>query len=356
MAERRNKQPRTRGPAAARRVHDPEGDVIALSFATRQLLMDLDRDHILERAVESLSDFGRTERLGLYLLEDDGETLLGYGGPAKKEPRETGVKAPLAGSAFEDVINERNPAVYELSNLRDLPWPVKGGGVPGRTCLCAPMIGANNKVIGVAVFEHEAGFALEPILMQSLVVLLTVTAIALETSRLFEHAVYDGLTGLYVRRYLDLRLREEINRLKRYGGRLALLIIDIDHFKRVNDRYGHQQGDVVLREIARMVMGSVRLNLDAVCRYGGEEFVVIMPDTDLIGATVVAERIRSLCEAHAFEGPGDETLHVTLSGGVAHMDQAHIVEADELLRRADACLYRAKESGRNRVCTQGPND
>ncbi len=331
------------------RLYDPEVDVIALSFATRLLLTDLNRDLIIERAVESLADFGRSDRIGLFLLDEDGEHLIGHGGRVTEGVRLAPLQIPLSGTPCEEVIEARNARPFGCALREDLPWPARDSTAHERTCLCAPLIAANNKVIGVANFEHESGYTFEPILMQSLNVLLTVVAIALETARLFEHAVYDGLTGLYVRRYFDLRLQEEVNRIKRYGGKLALLITDIDHFKSFNDRYGHQQGDVVLQETAGIMMTSVRMKLDAVCRYGGEEFVVIMPDTDLKGAGLVAERIRAQCERHPFPGPDGGQLHVTLSGGVAAMDQEGFLSARELLQQADACLYQAKRAGRNRI-------
>jgi diguanylate cyclase (GGDEF)-like protein len=161
-------------------------------------------------------------------------------------------------------------------------------------------------------------------------------------------AVYDGLTGLYIRRYFDLRLAEEENRIKRYGGKLAILMMDIDFFKGVNDRYGHQQGDDVLRDIAEIIKLSIRQALDSACRYGGEEFVVIIPDTDLAGALILAERIRESVESHVMEGP-EGKFNVTLSGGIAFMDQQGLIPRIELLKRADSALYRAKDNGRNQI-------
>jgi diguanylate cyclase (GGDEF)-like protein len=124
--------------------------------------------------------------------------------------------------------------------------------------------------------------------------------------------------------------------------------MDIDHFKAVNDRYGHQQGDAVLRAVADIVKASVRDILDAPCRYGGEEFVVIMPDTDLPGALVVAERIRQAVEGHVMRGP-EGVFHVTLSGGVAVMDSRNETTAMSLIEKADQALYEGKKNGRNQI-------
>ena len=235
-----------------------------------------------------------------------------------------------------------------MDYVEDIPVPVTEGGIQGRKCLCAPLVAANNRVIGLVTFDYTTEFSLPPIMMQSLLLLLTIIAVALETARLFQQAVYDGLTGLYVRRYFDLRLAEEENRIKRYGGRLTILIMDIDHFKKINDSYGHQEGDSVLCQVADIIRSSIRRDLDMPCRYGGEEFVVIMTDTDLAGALIVAERIRHSIQNHAFEMTGGP-IKVTLSGGVAFMDQQGFVTGIELLKRADDALYRAKENGRNQI-------
>lgn len=330
---------------------DPEVDVIALSFATRLLLTDLDRKLIIERAIESLADFGRTDRVGLFLLDPVGQQLIGKGGLISKGKISRPLKIDLEGSLCEEIIESKDTKVFPVTYIDDMPCPTLENGEPGRQCLCAPLVAANNHSIGLVVFDHPKGFVFESILKQTLMVLLTVVAIALETARLFQQAVFDGLTGLYVRRYFDLRLQEEENRIRRYGGKLALLITDIDFFKKFNDTYGHQQGDEVLKETAKLMRECVRESLDAVCRYGGEEFIVIMPDTDLKGATVVAERIRKRCESHPFAsevGP----LKVTMSGGLAFMDQATIISGDDLLKKADDCLYKAKENGRNQIQVQ----
>ncbi len=330
---------------------DPEGDIIALSFATRLLLTDLDKSLIVERSFESLADFGRTDRVGIFLLDQTGEKLIAAGGMISEPHTDGTIEFPVEGAVCEEVLSSKLPAQYPVTYIEGIPWPTREGGEPGRHCLCAPLVAANNNSIGIVTFDHPEDLTLTPIIMQPLIVLLTVVAIALETTRLFQQAVYDGLTGLYVRRYFDLRLSEEENRIKRYGGKLAILITDIDHFKKFNDQYGHQQGDTVLRETAEILKKSVRKSLDAVCRYGGEEFVVIMPDTDLAGATVVAERIRQRCQEHDFPG-ADRPLKVTLSGGLAYMDQDTHVPGKELLERADSLLYKAKKGGRNQIWIQ----
>jgi len=328
--------------------YDPQVDVIALSFATRLLLSDLNRDLMIDRALESLADFGRSERIGIFLLNQAEERLVSAGALIDNAITKRAVELPVAGTPCEEVLQTKKTTRYKLSYLHGVPLPVYESDHPERICLCTPLIAADNRPIGIVTFDHPADFTLSSAMMQPLIVLLTVIAIGLETARLFQLAVFDGLTGLYVRHYFDLRLSEEEARLKRHGGNLALLITDIDHFKHFNDTFGHQQGDKVLRDTSDIMRASIRENLDAPCRYGGEEFAVIMPNTDLAGAEVVANRLCQRCRDNPYMGP-DGPVPVTLSGGIAYMDDTCIIPANDLVRLADEALYRAKQNGRDQI-------
>ncbi|MDK9694848.1 MAG: PleD family two-component system response regulator [Siculibacillus sp.] len=162
-----------------------------------------------------------------------------------------------------------------------------------------------------------------------------------------EMAITDGLTGLYNRRFMQTHLDQTLEQALRLERSLAVLICDMDHFKSVNDTYGHDAGDAVLKELAERMRGSVR-GVDLVCRYGGEEFVVILPDTELDTAGIVAERIRSRVAAEPFLLPDGRTLERTVSVGIGAL-QAPTDTVETILKRADAALYTAKSSGRNRV-------
>jgi two-component system cell cycle response regulator len=176
--------------------------------------------------------------------------------------------------------------------------------------------------------------------------------IVLQNSRLFQRvrdlSVRDSLTDLFNHRYTVEILRREFERVERYHGGVSVLMIDIDHFKMVNDRYGHPAGDAVLREIARVLLDVLRTS-DAVGRYGGEEFLVVVPHTHLEDARQTAERLRQRIENHTFRA-ADHELSVTVSIGVATYPDGSSRSPDDLIREADAALYRAKEQGRNRVC------
>jgi two-component system cell cycle response regulator len=163
-----------------------------------------------------------------------------------------------------------------------------------------------------------------------------------------EMAITDGLTGLHNRRYLDSHLTGMFEEALHRRKPLSVIICDIDHFKQVNDVHGHDVGDEVLREFAGRIRKKVR-NIDLACRYGGEEFVVIMPETDLSFAQVAAERIREEVAAHPFFARGGSVqLPLTVSIGAATLEKGDD-GAHKILRRADMALYTAKRSGRNRV-------
>ncbi len=157
----------------------------------------------------------------------------------------------------------------------------------------------------------------------------------------------DALTGLPNRRHFVEALEREFQRAARYGSSLGLLIIDIDHFKRVNDTWGHLAGDKVLRDVAGILAYGLRQS-DIAARFGGEEFAVLLPETDLEGATLVAERYRLDIAARQFTVEST-SLQLTVSIGIAALPRTKADDATEFLRRADATLYLAKEAGRNRV-------
>ena len=163
-----------------------------------------------------------------------------------------------------------------------------------------------------------------------------------------EISITDALTRVYNRRYFMDRIRQEVKRVSRYGPPVSLLMIDIDFFKKVNDTYGHQAGDVVLAGVAGLIKDKLR-ETDLFARYGGEEFVLVATGTELPGALILAERMRKLIEDASFQTAG-ATLTVTVSIGIGTWDPALKDDFEELIRRADAALYRAKEQGRNCVC------
>jgi len=164
---------------------------------------------------------------------------------------------------------------------------------------------------------------------------------------IYRLTIVDGLTQIHNKRYLYEALERELIRGRRHGRDLAVLMFDIDHFKRINDIHGHLAGDFVLKELARIVQSCIRRD-EVFARYGGEEFCIILPETTLDGAAELGERLRVIVEEHVFVFQQDR-IKVTISVGVSLLSE-NDRNASELLKRSDEKLYEAKESGRNRVC------
>ncbi|MEJ2641067.1 MAG: diguanylate cyclase [Desulfosarcinaceae bacterium] len=164
-------------------------------------------------------------------------------------------------------------------------------------------------------------------------------------------SITDQLTGCYNRLYMAERMEPEIKRAKRYRHWLSVIMCDIDHFKQVNDTHGHQVGDVVLKGFADIIRRSIRAEVDWAVRYGGEEFVIILPETDLEGARVVAERLRRSVANAAFSAE-DGTFSITSSFGVTSLNEKTPWEKltiDAIIQHADNLLYAAKDAGRDQV-------
>jgi len=216
-----------------------------------------------------------------------------------------------------------------------------------KSILCAPIMN-KGKLTGILYMENNLIVgAFSPERLKLLRVISAQAAISLENARLFELATTDGLTKLFVHRYFQLLLDQEIHNHQRFKRPFSIVMMDIDDFKDVNDTYGHQTGDKVLRHVARAIKNNTRA-VDVAARYGGEEFVLILPETDLDNARVAAEKIRGFVEqmevAH-----GLETIRVTISLGIATFPR-HAEDKQSLIRSADGALYTAKRSGKNRVC------
>jgi len=238
--------------------------------------------------------------------------------------------------------------------------------------LLVPMIGTHDQVIGyLQTFDPEDRQRPSEQLVRLLEVFAAKAAASIELTRLHQQlerqATTDGLTGLFNHRHLERAIEHEVASALRYGTALSVLMIDIDDFKPFNDTFGHPQGDKLLKQIAEILTHETREKVDIVCRYGGEEFCVVLPNTATAGAERlagrlrqsvepgtraaedVAEAIRKATEAESFEGfPSRRDAHVTISVGVASLP-IHGRTATEVLAHADKALYMSKHSGKNRV-------
>lgn len=209
------------------------------------------------------------------------------------------------------------------------------------------MYGGCEGVIAVQSTHARAFRADHQRLLESLALQI---AAALQNAHLYELAMVDGLTGLFMRRYFDARIEEEIERSKRYGTAFSVVMMDVDDFKSLNDAHGHLIGDRVLRGIANVVKSQMR-GVDTAARYGGEEIAVILPRTEMVNAYNVGERIRAAIAELRITTDSDpsQALRVTASFGIAAYPESTATDGEDLVRRADRALYRAKKTGKNRV-------
>jgi diguanylate cyclase (GGDEF)-like protein len=177
-------------------------------------------------------------------------------------------------------------------------------------------------------------------------------SLAIKTPTLYDRAVLDGLTGLYTKRHLGVELPKLFAGCRRLSKSLALIMFDIDHFKKINDTYGHLSGDIVLREVSSLIRQQIR-EYDTAYRYGGEEICVLLPEIDAHSAVTVAERIRKAIETHPMRGDQNQKVPLTISGGVA-VFRKYMDKPNQLIAEADGALYEAKEGGRNQIKHASP--
>lgn len=273
----------------------------------------------------------------LILVNDAMATILG-------ESREK-----LVGRLATDLFAQADDrlARYHMLAEREKPLPsisVVWQGKPYQLCF-NPMRGSDGRILGLSVAafnsSHRAG--IEQRLRAS-------------RRRLLALIRQDHLTGLLNRKGLELKINNELRRSRRANTPLGLLIVDIDSFKAFNDGFGHAAGDECLRSVANAIHGCLRRPADAASRYGGEEFILVLPDTDRGGALKVAERCRQAVERLQIAHPASPYGHVTISIGLESIAPKAAPCVFEALESADRALYRAKGEGRNRISLSGHRD
>jgi diguanylate cyclase (GGDEF)-like protein len=312
-----------------------------LNDESSKLLSSLNVDVILQNLVDGAY---RIAPLGIIFFMAKGEEfemLYNRGFP----PYEKKIFS-LERTLLDMVVKNKEP--FYLSDVRNyrspiMPFKTKNIG----SVFVLPMF-YKKDILGILVLLSEETNALSPYQIELLEVLGNQASTSIANAKFHKEierlAITDGLTGLFNHRHFQERLTQEFNRLDRFSEPISLLIIDIDHFKGINDTYGHPAGDAALKDIANIIKKTVR-NIDIPARYGGEEFVVILIGTDARGAMNMAERLRNAVRSTTFSA-GKDNFKVTISIGVSTYPPGS-KRKEELIERADKALYHAKRTGRN---------
>src|ERR1051326_2458881 len=314
-----------------------------VSMETRSLL---ELEELLPRVCTLILKYFPVDHVSVLLLEDRRLVLRSHGGkltPLTPGGLQFSSNAGLCGRAL------REGKTLVANDLSKYPEYVNGFTHCAAE-MALPLLSFGQS-LGVLVLDNGAS-PFRPEDVQALESVADICAVAIQSAYSFERARQmsdiDGLTGVYNRRHLEKRLVAELERLARYEHQMAILMIDIDNFKRINDEFGHLLGDEVLRQASKLLQQNLR-KADVVCRFGGEEFAIMLPETHGENALGVAEKLRREIADYNFPGI---PRSVTISVGVAEFPHS-VQTRDELIRAADEALYAAKQAGRNRVRSSG---
>ena len=315
----------------------------AINAIAQQTTAVLDLEELLRRVCQLIQDAFRVSHVSLFLREDHDLVLRAHHGtltPCISEGgRFSATQEPWA-SILADSITSIEKDFGGTSGTKFF--------AESAARMCIPLV-SFGQTLGVLALDSAKADAFRDGDQQSLESVADICATAIQNAhyvdRVKQLAYLDGLTGIFNRRFFELRIMEEIERARRGGAGMAVIMADIDQFKRLNDEFGHVLGDEVLRQVSSLFHQQLR-KIDVVCRYGGEEFGILLTQVNAQQALSVAEKLRKIVESWPFPGV---PRTVTISAGAAAFPE-HGKTRDELVRAADSALYAAKQAGRNRVC------
>jgi len=321
----------------------------AINLIARQTTAVLEIDELLRRVCTYLLQAFPVDHVAVLLLEGENLVFRAHRGGLTPTFKEGAALPAMNGLCRRALEKGRPVAENDVSTAPDY--------IPGfeetRSELCIPLL-TFGQAVGVLCLESAKLNAFDPADVPPLESVADICANAIQNAHYFEGvrrmAYVDGLTGVFNRRYFETRIAEEIERARRYSGAMSLIMIDIDHFKQLNDEFGHLMGDDVLRQMSTIFTQNVR-KADVACRYGGEEFAIVVPEISAEDAFGVAHKLRKTIQNHPFPGV---PRPITISAGVASYP-ANGVTRDELVKAADEALYAAKQAGRNTVVPSPSN-
>jgi diguanylate cyclase (GGDEF)-like protein len=315
----------------------------AINAIAKQTTAVLDLEELLNRVCGQIQQAFQVSHVSLFLHEDQDLVLRAHHGMLTLRIPEGG-RFPASAEPWVRVLSTN--ATLTEKDLLHAPDTMKFY-LESAARMCIPLV-SFGQTLGVLTLDSTEPDAFRDADLQPLESVADICATAIQNAhyvdRVKQLAYLDGLTGIFNRRFFELRIMEEIERARRYGMGMAVIMADIDQFKRLNDEFGHLLGDEVLRQVSSLFHQQLR-KIDVVCRYGGEEFGILLTQTHTQHALSVAEKLRKTVETWQFPGVPST---VTISAGAAAFPD-HGTTRDELVRAADTGLYAAKQEGRNRV-------
>lgn len=328
-----------------KRLDEKIQEVSILYQATQMIASELQLKSLLDMAMNATIEMSEVTRGSIWLFDDENNQLVlsSYLGNNANYPEHIKISESLI---FKELSTNKEPIMKTskfYTNVSENESDIK---IFGNNYLIFPIVhqGEFLGIIHLSEKISQAEFTERD--HRLLRVFALQLGVAIKNAKLYEQAITDGLTKLYLHRYFKQRIVDEFKRAMRFKRFLSLVMIDIDHFKKLNDTYGHQTGDEVLKRVASILRKTIRTH-DLPVRYGGEEFALLLPETELTGAQSVAERIRKMIEAEIIEYDG-KVIKITASFGVAEFPEC-ANNPEELIKAADMALYYSKEHGRNRV-------
>src|SRR5579862_9047712 len=315
----------------------------AINAIAQQTTAVLDLEELLARVCKLIQEAFRVSHVSLFLREERDLVLRAHHGSLTPRIPQGG-RFPASNEPWSSILeSNRTMTESDIRAATSLKFFAESA-----SRMRIPLV-SFGQTLGVLALDSSQPDAFRDGDLQSLESVADICATAIQNAHYIERvkqlAYLDGLTGIFNRRFFELRILEEIERARRYGAGMAVIMADIDQFKRLNDEFGHVLGDEVLRQVSSLFHQQVR-KIDVVCRYGGEEFAILLTQTGADQAVSIAEKLRKMVANWQFPGV---PRTVTVSAGTAAFPE-HGTTRDELVKAADNALYAAKQAGRNRVC------
>ncbi|OQY07330.1 MAG: hypothetical protein B6I28_05710 [Fusobacteriia bacterium 4572_132] len=327
-------------------------DLMSLNLAAQMITSTLEKEEIFKSSLDMVTEIARAKEGALVYYNDEKKEIEIKEVRGREKEGIEGRTVKI--NSFELDYLRREEGLLSILNLTDKNHPMIKFYKNNRDFfkdlsiyLFIPLHNKSNFLGFILLGAKQIGGRYTENNKDMLKTLVSHIASSLYNAKLYDEAITDGMTKLYLHRYFKIRLAEEVAAGERYKRELSLIMIDIDHFKKFNDTYGHQTGDKVLKNVANILKKSTRAS-DLVARYGGEEFVIILPETLKKGGEIVAENLRKRIEEAKIKDK-DTILKVTVSFGVSTIDYQKDMTIDDLIKEADLALYYSKENGRNRV-------